>query len=337
MKNYGVIVGPKFLTVVADKAYSITTADARYAKAVEFVKAKDWSNFFLLLDKPAAIARYTKGLVSVYNDEVHYNGKPVHGVIVERILQFVNEGFSFEPLVAFLNNLYLNTDENVREKLYLFLENNQLAITDDGGFLAFKLVREDGSPIYHSGTFYDGLGNLVSQYEVGKVFTFPRECIVKTTGECSTEGLYVGNRQYWNNQFNADNDYTGEGRMLIVKVMPQDVCNIPHADATKIVVCKLDVIDEYKTVKEKANKTVYSDKQSFEKKHEIVGFEDFDFDDSDVGDDLVSTSRKPARDAKGRFISRPVFVRNSRGRFAKKSNVVLTGNVKRDAKGRFTS
>ena len=334
MKNYGVIVGSNFLTVIADKPYSITTADARYAKAAEFVKAKDWSSFFLLMDKPAAIARYTKGLVSVYNDEIHYAGKPVHGVITERILRFVNEGFDYKPLVSFLDKLYKNTDENVREKLYIFLENNNLAITESGNFLAFKLVKDDGSPIYYSAKFYDDEGGEVNQYKVGGRFTFPRERIVKTTGECSTEGLYVGNRSYWGDAFDAENNYTGSGKMLIVEVAPEDVCNIPHADATKIVVCNLLVLSEYATVREKANKSVYSD---VEAKPTKVVLDDFDFDDSDVGDELVSTSRLPKRDSKGRFIARPVFVRNSKGRFAKKSNVVLVGKAKRDAKGRFTS
>jgi len=334
-KNYGIIVGSNFLTVIADKAYSITTADGRYAQAVEFVKQKDWGNFFLLMDKPAAIARYTNGLVSVYNDEVHYAGKPVNGVITERILRFVNDGFDFKPLVAFLNNLYLNTDENVREKLYTFLENNNLAITEKGNFLAFKLVKEDGSPIYHSAKFYDDKGGEVTQYKVGGRFTFPRERIVKTTGECSTEGLYVGNRAYWGNSFDVENNYIGEGRMLIVEVAPQDVCNIPHADATKIVVCNLLVLDEYKTVRVKANQSLFDDVVP-DKETVRVNFKDFDFDDTNVSTELVSTS-KPKRDAKGRFVSRPVAVRNSLGRFAKKSNVVLTGKAKRDSKGRFIS
>lgn len=334
MKNYGVILGPKFLTVIADKSYSITTADARYAQAVEFVKNKAWADFFMLLDKPAMIARYSQGLVKVYNNEIHYGDAVVHGAIAERILKFINDGFDFKPLVSFLDNLYKNTDENVRQKLYLFLENNNLAITEDGGFLAYKLVKEDGSPFYHSGSFFDESGNAVTQYSVGKVFKFPRERIVKTSGECSTEGLYVGNSQYWNREFDKDNNYTGTGRMLIVKVMPQDVCNIPHADAAKIVVCKLDVLSEYKTVKTKANQSLFTDKTEAAGTLKPKNVDFFaDFNDSNIGPELVSTSRNvPARDEKGRFsngvLSSPK--RDKRGRFAKKSS-------RRDKKGRFVS
>lgn len=337
-KDYPIILGGNFLTVIADKAYSLSTKDNRFQKAVELVKAKNWSAFFTLMDKPAAIARYSKGKVTVYNDEIQYDGKPVHGVIAERIMKFMNDGFDFAPLVAFLDNLYLNLDEDIRNKLYLFLENNQLAITERGSFLAFKLVQEDGTPIYNStGTFLNEKGQSVRVYEVGQKFFFPKDKIRKTNGECSTEGLYVGNKAYWNQAFDEQNNYTGHGKMLIVEVYPQHVCNVPHSDATKIVVCELKVVDEYKTIVQKANSSLYG-----EGKIQSEGENDYALPDSpdirDLFDELVDTAKSavklPKRDGKGRFIKKSVPLRNARGHFiAKKANK----KVKRDNKGRFRS
>lgn len=329
MKKYGVIMGGNFLTVIADKAYSITSSDGRYQKAVDFIKNKKWNEFFLLMNKPALIAKYSNGNVSVFNDEVHYKGKPVHGVVTERILKFMEDGFDFKPLVAFLDNLYENVDENVRQKLYLFLENNKLAITESGSFLAFKLVKDDGTPIYHSGSFYDDNGNQVDRYKVAGTYTYPRDRIVKTTGECSTEGLYVGNKAYWNGAFDEAENYKGGGKMLIVEVFPQDVCNIPHADATKIVVCKLNVLDEYATVKEEVNKSVYGNVEKnsnwFANESLVDG----------IGDDFVVGNMRSTsvyhRDSNGRFAKKNALLRDKKGRFAK----TMIKNQKRDSKGRF--
>lgn len=335
--NYPVIVGKTFLTLIADKAYSITTSDTRWAKALDAVKRKAWNEFFTLMDKPAAIARYSKGRVKVYNDEVHYNDQPVHGVIAERILKFMNEGFDFAPLVAFLDNLYLNMDKDIREKLYLFLENNQLAITERGSFLAFKLTKSDGSPYYgYKGEFLNEDGDWVSKYEVGKKFFFPKDRIVKTSGECSTEGLYVGNKNYWNGSFDAENNYTGDGLMFIVEVYPQHVCNVPHADATKIVVCELNVIDQYKTIVKEANSSFFGNLDAVKMADDFETATDWvdDLDGIDLDDELVSTSKLPKRDAKGKFVKKVAPKRDSKGRFiAKKSNK----KAKRDSKGRFTS
>lgn len=331
INNYGIIKGNNFLTVIADKAYSITTADARYGQAVEFVKRKAWDKFFTLMDKPAAIARYSNGAVQVFDEEIRYKGVPVHGVVVDRILKFVNEGFDFKPLVAFLENLYENTDANIREKLYIFLEKNELAITDKGSFLAFKLVKDDYTPIYHAGKFINENGAWVSKYAVGEKFFYPKEKIVKTTNECSTEGIYVGNKSYWNGQFDADNNYTGDGRMLIVEVFPQHVCNVPHADCTKIVVCELNVLSEYKVVRAKANKALYTDDVPAVK--EVNSNEDL-FADLE-SEEVQYVVGVPARDASGRFAKKQTQKfhnrRGANGRF------IRAKKLRRDASGRFVS
>ena len=336
MNNYGIIRGPKFLTVIAEgKPHSITTSDARFAQAVEYVSKKQWDKFFLIMDKPAAIAKYSNGAVQVFDEEVHYKGVPIKGVIVERILEFVKQGFDFKPLCAFLENLYVNTDAGIREKLYTFLENNQLGITERGSFLAYKLVNEDGTPIYNgTGTFFDSKGNTTRTYKVGEKFTFPANRIVKSTNECSTEGLYVGNKAYWNGAFDADNNYTGSGRMLIVEIYPQHVCNVPHADCTKIVVCELNVLDEYKVSKAKANQALYADS---------VPVQSFDADDSigDLFDSLDDyeieyvVSQPSAKKKQANFHS----VRDANGRFVRASRKVAktSSGPKRDAKGRFRS
>lgn len=315
------LLSTNFLTVfVGNVSRQINRNDARYARAVSLIKQKLWKDLFALLDQPAAMARYSDGAVSVFDNEVHYNGKPVHGVVVQKILDFMREGLPVEPLVKFLDNLYKNTDTDIHERLYTFLEKNNLAITERGSFLAFKLVREDGLPYYHGrGDIQDEKGNWINAvYKVGQTYLYDRSRIIKTSGECSTEGIYVGNRNYWGSAFNEKDEYTGDGLMLVVEVYPQDVANVPHADCTKIVVCKCKVVDQYKTLREKvANTPLWSENQG------VLIDESPAYEEDELIALLKPVKTQPKRDAFGRFIGKTA---------AKAPN-----KPKRDSKGRFLS
>ena len=264
--KYGVILTENFFTLIADKEYMITKSDERYSQAVALYKASDFDKLVLLMDRPAAIARYSKGQVQVFDGAVTYGGVALHNAITQRIIAFFQQGLPFEPLVAFLNNLYDNTSERVREKLYQFLERNNLGLTEAGNVIVYKMVNEDGTPFYHTGEFYEMNGEdmiAVSKYEVGHTYIFPRNRIQEGNDECGSQGLYVGNKTYWNDAFDERNNYigTGKGRLLIAEVRPQDVCNVAHNEASKMVVCRLKLIGEYKTLKVAANRALATNEE----------------------------------------------------------------------------
>lgn len=260
-KSYPVILTQNFFTLIADKDYSITKSDPRFVEAIRLYKQRDFDALLNLLDRPAAIERYSKGNVKVYDGSITFKGEPVHGVIADRILTFFKEGLPFEPLVAFLNNLYDNTSEGVRAKLYQFLEKNNLGITEDGNITVYKMVKADGSPPYCNGTFFEVDPvtkdvTEVSKYRVGHEYLFPRAKIREGSDECGSEGLYVGNKTYWGREFDEQNNYTGEGRLLIAEVRPQDVCNVAYKESSKMVVCRFKLVGEYKTLKSKVDKVL---------------------------------------------------------------------------------
>lgn len=259
--TYPVILTERFLTLIADKDYSITNSDPRYSDAVQLFKGRQFEKLRLLLDRPGAIERYSKGNVKVYDGAVTYKGQEVHAQISKRILAFFKDGVPFEPLVAFLNNLYDNTSEAVRTKLYEFLEHNNLAITDNGNVIVYKMVSEDGTPPHCPSGFFFRTRNKkkplkVNKYSVGHTFTLPREEIDGEAAMCNTAGLYVANRTYWGGSFDDKNNYTGSGRLLIAEIRPQDVCNVENCDSQKMVVCRLKIIGEYKKFHEIANRPV---------------------------------------------------------------------------------
>lgn len=101
------------------------------------------------------------GTVSVSRSEVRFNGEPMEGVLVDRILSMLEEGFNIMPMVRFLENVQQNPTDFARDELYLWLENSDLPITEDGHFLAYKKVKADFTSIYDGKTKND-VGTEVS-------------------------------------------------------------------------------------------------------------------------------------------------------------------------------
>ena len=252
MKSLPVILTSNFITVInGGKSLSLPSSDGRFASAVEAFKNRDFDTLVSIIDKPALIAKYTQGRVKVFNGFVMVNDKEVEGPIVERILGFAEQGLPFEPLVKLLDNLYKNTDENIRAKLFQFIEHNNLPITENGAFIVYKLVKADGSPPYYNAAFFEqlpnGLTKSVNKYRVGGVYTMPRENAIKGGGECSSGAvLYAGNKNYFGGQFQGDIYVRNNGyKMLLAEVYPQDVCNVSAIEASKLATCKIRIISEY--------------------------------------------------------------------------------------------
>lgn len=263
-----------FLQVVTDRPYTISVNDAFYEQAVEAYKAKNYEDMLNFMSRPRMIAKYSAGAVKVFDGVVMWNGKEVHNYISNRILQFLTEGIDLGPIVNFLNDLMNNPEERVKESLFRFLEVNELALTEDGGFLAYKLTQSNGRPYYQT--------NSDIVYSVGAVPEMPREEVSTDPAECGGPGLYFGNKGYWNRLFDKENRYIGDGKMFLVKIMPSWVVSIPHIEAkTKGRAYKMEVIAEYETVRETvhANRVVeataenemYGEKPSGQKFYNVRG------------------------------------------------------------------
>jgi hypothetical protein len=112
-------------------------------------------------------------------------------------------------------------------ELYGFLEKNNLPITPDGHFLAYKKVRQNYLDV-HSGTMDNSVGKVV-EMERFKVDD-------KAENTCSS-GLHFCSQSYLN--------HFGGERVVIVKINPKDVVSIPtDYDFSKGRACRYEVIGE---------------------------------------------------------------------------------------------
>jgi len=83
------------------------------------------------------------GFLETENDQYFLKGfnEPIPEVLVNTFLEYIDNNFPTEALVNFWKLLMLNPDVKIRQTLFDFLQQYQFAITDNGYFIAYKVVK----------------------------------------------------------------------------------------------------------------------------------------------------------------------------------------------------
>jgi len=266
---------------------TVATDHPNYNKIIENIKAGDFSNIETLVNVAKAVINYASGRIKIDNGEIFYNGFSVHNTLTTRILKMMSEGFKFDHMIKFLDNLMQNPSKRSVDETYWFLENYGLPITDDGCFLAYKAVRNDYTDIY-SGKFLNAIGAVVSM---------PRNMVDDNYGVDCSKGLHVGALDYvvgYGHFVKGQAVAEGGNRLLLVKVNPKDVVSVPKYDGhTKMRVCEYVVVSEIKDVVKELDKVVYTSKAE-EIQPDDNDWDDGDWDDEDFEDsnDDLTVSNK---------------------------------------------
>lgn len=276
---------------IQGKAYNLNSGHANFKMAIAELTKDNPSVDKLksLFDISGALNSYSAGTVSVAHGQVFYNNQPVHGVITNRIIDFMRQGLPYKPLVKFLENLMRNTSNRSQNELYAFLEalNNSangtpsITLTSDGCFLAYKGVRND----YYSITS----GNLVPTkgkvqggmiYNgIGEVIEVDRGAVDDDQNRTCSHGLHVGSYAY------ARSFAGSTGRIVLVKVNPKDVVSIPSdCNGQKCRTSAYEVVDLVQN--DQPVQAPYAD--------------DYDDVTEDSGEVRQAKQR---RDSKGRFVA----------------------------------
>jgi DNA-binding XRE family transcriptional regulator len=203
-KNYiNLVIGGKSRTVEASNKF--------FGQLLEAIRTQDWEAVDTFSDLAQTINKAGAGKVMVEDGVVMYDGMPVHNVVSDRILSMLAEGWNIDPMISFLQNLMSNPWKQAIDELYLFMEANQLPITTDGHFLAYKVVTND---------FKDKQTRSFDN-SVGAVLDMLRDdCDSDRNRTCST-GFHFCGFSYLSHFGSADDN------IMIVKVNPADVTSIP--------------------------------------------------------------------------------------------------------------
>jgi hypothetical protein len=284
-----------------NECLTVATDHPNYNKIIEAIKTGEFDKIDTLVNVSKAVTQYAKGQITVLNGEVFFGSFPLHNTLTNRILAMMNEGFKFDHMVKFLENLMQNPSNRAVNETYTFLENYGLPITDDGCFLAYKAVRNDYKDIYS--------GKLDNR--VGCAPSMPRNMVDEVyERDCST-GLHVGALDYvvqYGHFVKGAEITEGGNRLLVVKVNPKDVVSVPKYDNhPKMRVSQYLVVSEIKDIVKELDKVVYtSNAETFapdRSDDEWSEYEDDCDDESDESDcegncDSCSCDSKPSTTTK---------------------------------------
>ena len=221
------------LTVVLkNKSHQVLPDHLNYKMIMEALPTASEDELLGMVDVETAVASFSDGRVTVENGVVKFDGDEVHGSISKRILEFMKNGLPFEPLVQFLHNVMENPSMQSQRELYDFLEHENLPITEDGYFLAYKAVRIDFKDKYRG----------VFDNSVGQVCEMVRAKVDDNREVGCSQGLHAGALSYVASYGSVE---SGD-KIVIVKINPKDVVSVPKdCDCQKLRTCRYEVVGLY--------------------------------------------------------------------------------------------
>jgi hypothetical protein len=221
------IQGSNIVVVIGNKSHTISKTHITYNKVLEAIKTNDWDSIPDIIEPKKVVLNYGQGNVSIQGETLFWKGKVLNTGLAMRMITMLQEGFPIEPMVNFMENLYTNPSHRAVTELYGFLEKNNLPITPDGHFLAYKKVRNDFLDC-HSGTMNNSVGQIVEM---------ERHDVNDNKDETCSTGLHFCGMSYLS--------HFGGERTVIVKINPADVVSIPSDyNEAKGRACRYEVIGE---------------------------------------------------------------------------------------------
>ncbi len=207
------------------------TAQAELLKKA--IEAGDLDAVEDALNVRQAVAKQSFGLITVDNDTLMFENEPLHNSLVTRILTVIRDAGNAGPLLAFLNNLMQNPSHRAVNETFDFLEHNDLPITDDGCFLAYKKVRHDFKDIY-TGTMDNSPGQTP---------WMRRNLVNEDKNKTCESGLHFCSKSYLPHYGSSGSRSTD--RIVVVKINPADVVSIPvDYNQAKGRACRYYVVEE---------------------------------------------------------------------------------------------
>lgn len=191
-----------------------------YHRAIELLAMNRSDEAFALATKYRATLRATSSVlfgqyqVTVVHGMVMLNGQHTEGEIVDRIIAFGERGIPQKALMSFLARLQANPSFRARLDLFSWIEQNNMPITDDGCFIAFKIVKEDYWDIYTGTTFF---------HKPGSVIQMDRRDVDDNADNTCSAGAHFCGEGYLPHYGTAKGS-----RIVTLKIAPEDVVAFPR-------------------------------------------------------------------------------------------------------------
>lgn len=209
-------ITPTSITVMINGRTHVVTRDSTaipFDHLAKAIKDQDFDTVQALIDPKTSIVLFTEGRATITEDgTVKVDGIDLHPVLIDRMKFLIREGYDFKPLARFISNLAENPIKSAVDELFLFMEKCDLALTDDGHFIAYKKVNANFRDLY-SNTIDNSVGCYVSVPE--------SEVDTDREATCS-RGLHFCSESYLSHYGSSEGN-----RVVLVKINPKDVRAIP--------------------------------------------------------------------------------------------------------------
>lgn len=264
---------PYLVVTVNSRTTPVPSTHPFYNEIYEAVKVGDSAAVLKYLDSKRTIVEQSNSAIELKNGVLYYKGEALRSYVAQKIVGLYREGFNIKPLVNFLERLMQNPSKRAVDELYGFLEQSQLPITEDGHFIAYKMIRGDYTDIY-SGTMDNSVGTVVEM---------PRNRVDENKGRTCSDGLHFASLYYVTNGHYGSRDRGN--RLVAVKIDPADVVSIPSDyNNSKGRACRYLILEELDW-DDRIEGTVY--REAFEDHDPHSGYDE-DFDDEDGDDNVVA-------------------------------------------------
>ena len=233
--------------VVSGQAYNFSKAHPNYNKLINHLKNNNVEHFEACYDIVSHLNSYCEGYVNCADGVLNWDGIKMPNMFTSTILDMVKQGFPFEPMLNFLDNMSQNPSDHAIVELFDFMENKHMPITMDGHFLAYKAVKNNYKDIY-SGTIDNSVGSVCS---------VPRSQVDGNRDNGCGKGLHVGAIDYAKSYggINLDEDGgndDGGNQLMICKVNPRDVVSVPTDHKfQKLRTCRYEVVSKFDSIFDK--------------------------------------------------------------------------------------
>lgn len=218
------------------------------------------------------IEEFSDGVFSIDGNTIVYKkGTPdevyLKNGLTDRIIKFLDDNLPVEYLLSFLDNLMQNPSKQSIIELFNFLEYNNLPVTEDGCFLAYKVVSSEYLD-KHSRTINNAVGAVVSM---------DRDSVDKDRRNTCSYGLHFASLRYVMDQFYSLGDH-----VMVLKILPKDVVSIPEDYNNQKGRCaRYEVIDEIQPSDERITHWVVNSKNRNSYVRNTPGIGTADYDDED--------------------------------------------------------
>jgi hypothetical protein len=206
---------------------------------IQHIKNNNVEHFEATYDVVSQINEYCDGYVSAKGGKMQWDGITMPDMFTGTIMDMIQQGYPFEPMLNFLDNMSQNPSDHAIVELFEFMENKNMPITPDGHFLAYKAVKGNYKDIYSS-TFDNSVGSVCS---------VPRNQVDSNRNNGCGKGLHVGAFDYAKSYggIDLDDNEGGDGnKLMICKVNPRDVVSVPSDHRfQKLRCCRYEVVSEF--------------------------------------------------------------------------------------------